>query len=78
MGGIGGWWLVPDARKQEIPADAFSAAGSRGQTVTVIPSHDIVIVRRGLDFAGAAFDQWSLVREVLKAFPANQLPTDGS
>jgi hypothetical protein len=31
------------------------------------------IVRRGLDYNGAAFDQWSLVREVLKAFPK---PTD--
>ncbi len=72
----GHWWLVPDARKQEVPADAFSAAGSRGQTVTVIPSHDIVIVRRGLDFAGAAFDQWSLVREVLKAFPPSTSPTE--
>ena len=72
----GHWWLVPDARKQEVPADAFSAAGSRGQYVTVIPSHDIVIVRRGLDFAGAAFDQWSLVREVLKAFPPSTSPTE--
>ncbi len=65
----GHWWLVPDARKQEVPAEAFSAAGSRGQYVTVVPSHDVVIVRRGLDYNGAAFDQWSLVREVLKAFP---------
>ncbi|MDG1013320.1 MAG: serine hydrolase [Luminiphilus sp.] len=69
----GHWWLVPDARKQEVPADAFSAAGSRGQYVTVVPSYDVVIVRRGLDYNGAAFDQWSLVREVLKAFPE---PTD--
>ncbi len=60
---------MPDARKQEVPAEAFSAAGSRGQYVTVVPSHDVVIVRRGLDYNGAAFDQWSLVREVLKAFP---------
>ena len=65
----GHWWLVPDARKQEVPADAFTAAGSRGQYVTVVSSHDVVIVRRGLDYNGAAFDQWSLVREVLKAFP---------
>lgn len=69
----GHWWLVPDARKHEVPAEAFSAAGSRGQYVTIVPSYDVVIVRRGLDYNGAAFDQWSLVREVLKAFPK---PTD--
>lgn len=67
--------MVPSARKQEVTADAFSAAGARGQHVTVIPSYDIVIVRRGLDFAGAAFDQWSPVREVLKAFPSSTSPT---
>lgn len=44
----------------------------RGQYVVVIPSHDLVIVRRGLDYNGAAFDHWSLVREVLKAFPTNE------
>ena len=64
---------MPDARKHEVPAEAFSAAGSRGQYVIIVPSHDVVIVRRGLDYKGAAFDQWSLVREVLKAFPK---PTD--
>ena len=34
----------------------------------MVPSHDLVIVRRGLDYGRQGFDRWSLVREVLKAF----------
>ncbi|MEM9387411.1 MAG: serine hydrolase [Pseudomonadota bacterium] len=66
----GQWWLVPDNRKGEVPADAYSTAGNRGQYVIVVPSHDLVIVRRGLDFGRQGFDRWSLTREVLKAIPA--------
>jgi CubicO group peptidase (beta-lactamase class C family) len=63
----GQWWLVPDSRT-DVPADAYSTAGNRGQYVIVVPSHDLVIVRRGLDFGRQGFDRWDLVREVLKAF----------
>jgi CubicO group peptidase (beta-lactamase class C family) len=63
----GQWWLVPDDRK-DVPGDAYSTAGNRGQYVVVVPSHDLVIVRRGLDFGGQGFDQWDMTREVLKAF----------
>lgn len=66
----GQWWLVPDDRKDEVPADAYSTAGNRGQYVLVVPSHDLVVVRRGLDYGGQGFDRWALLREVLKAFPA--------
>lgn len=65
----GQWWLVPDARKSEVPADAYSTAGNRGQYVIVVPSHDLVIVRRGLDYGKQGFNRWDLLREVLKAFP---------
>jgi CubicO group peptidase (beta-lactamase class C family) len=65
----GQWWLVPDDRKKEVPADAYSTAGNRGQYVIVDPSHDLVIVRRGLDYGKQGFDRWDLLREVLKAFP---------
>lgn len=63
------WWLVPDSRKGEVPAGAYSTAGNRGQYVIVDPSHDLVIVRRGLDYGKQGFDRWNLLREVLKAFP---------
>lgn len=62
----GQWWLVPDGRN-DIPKDAYSAAGNRGQYVIVVPSQELVIVRRGLDFGKQGFDRWDLTREVLKA-----------
>jgi CubicO group peptidase (beta-lactamase class C family) len=65
----GQWWLVPDDRKDEVPPDAYSTAGNRGQFVIVVPSHDLVIVRRGLDWGRQGFDRWDLTAEVLKAFP---------
>lgn len=66
----GQWWLVPDDRN-DIPKDAYSTSGNRGQYVIIVPSHDVVIVRRGLDFGRQGFDRWDLAREVLKAFPVN-------
>ncbi len=65
----GQFWLVPDERKGDVPPDAYSTAGNRGQFVIVVPSHDLVIVRRGLDYGRQGFDRWDLTREVLKAFP---------
>ncbi|MCB0651027.1 MAG: serine hydrolase [Saprospiraceae bacterium] len=62
----GQWWLVPDNRT-DVPKDAYSTAGNRGQYVIVVPSHDLVIVRRGLDYGRQGFDRWDLTREVLKA-----------
>ena len=63
----GQWWLVPDNRN-DVPKDAYSTAGNRGQYVIVVPSHDLVIVRRGLDYGRQGFNRWDLTREVLKAF----------
>jgi len=62
----GQWWLVPDDRK-DVPKDAYATSGNRGQYVVVVPSHDVVIVRRGLDFGKQGFNRWDLTREVLKA-----------
>ncbi len=64
----GHWWLVPDNRS-DVPSDAYATAGNRGQYVVVVPSHDIVIVRRGLDYGRQGFNHWDLTREVLSAFP---------
>ena len=69
----GQWWLVPDDRKGEVPADAYSTAGNRGQYVIVVPSHGLVIVRRGLDWGRQGFDRWDLLREVLRALPQQPL-----
>jgi CubicO group peptidase (beta-lactamase class C family) len=62
------WWLVPDGRT-DVPRDAYSAVGNRGQYVIVVPSRNLVIVRRGLDYGAQGFDRWDLTREVLKAIP---------
>ena len=66
----GQWWLVPDDRT-DVPPDAYSTAGNRGQYVVVVPSYSLVIVRRGLDWLPGphGFSQWDLTREVLKALP---------
>ena len=65
------WWLVPSDRK-DVPSDAYSTAGNRGQYVIVVPSHELVIVRRGLDWGAQGFNRWDLTREVLKAFPVSK------
>jgi CubicO group peptidase (beta-lactamase class C family) len=67
----GQWWLVPDDRS-DVPADAYSTAGNRGQYVIVVPGSDLVIVRRGLDYGNQGFNRWDLTREVLKAIPASR------
>jgi CubicO group peptidase (beta-lactamase class C family) len=63
------WWLVPDDR-HDVPRDAYATAGNRGQYVVVVPSHDLVIVRRGLDYGKQGFDRWDLTREIITAFAA--------
>ena len=62
------FWLVPDDRT-DVPHDAYSTSGNRGQYVIIVPTHDLVIVRRGLDWGRQGFNRWDLLREVLKAFP---------
>jgi CubicO group peptidase (beta-lactamase class C family) len=63
----GQWWLVPDHRT-DLPQDAYTAAGAGGQYALVVPSHDLVVVRRGFD-SGATLSAWDLLAEVLRAFP---------
>jgi CubicO group peptidase (beta-lactamase class C family) len=67
----GQWWLVPDART-DLPRDAYTAAGARGQFVIVVPSHDLVVVRRGLDRGAPGFSVWDLLHQILPAFPEGE------
>lgn len=61
-----GWWLLNNS--PGIPADTILAAGNRGQYIVVIPSRDLVIVRRGEDPAGGSgFDIEAFTRDVLAA-----------
>ncbi len=57
------FWLMN--RSEGVPPDAFAAFGNRGQYVVIIPSRDVVIVRRGEDPAGQGFDIAAFTRDVL-------------
>lgn len=62
----GQFWLVPEGR-DDVPKDAYSTNGNRGQYTVIVPSEDLVVVRRGLDYGRQGFSNWDLTREVLKA-----------
>jgi len=65
-----GWWTFrrPEGNAFEgIPDDAFAARGNRGQYVVVVPSRNVVIVRRGEDRVGTRFDIAAFTRDVLAA-----------
>jgi len=65
----GHFWLVPDNRA-DLPQDAYSTSGARGQFCVIVPSYDLVIVRRGLDWrTKPGLNQWNMLAEGLKAFP---------
>ncbi len=59
------FWLFN--KSEGIPADAISANGNRGQYVIIVPSRNIVIVRRGEDPAGKPFDHVAFTRDALAA-----------
>jgi CubicO group peptidase (beta-lactamase class C family) len=50
-----------------VPADAYIAQGNRGQYLAIVPSRNIVIVRRGYDGPQTAFDPEPFVRDILAA-----------
>jgi CubicO group peptidase (beta-lactamase class C family) len=65
-GGYGGqFWLNRDGELPEVPRDAFSARGARGQLTMVIPSLDVVSVRLGHTPHHAAGHHNALVREIV-------------
>ncbi|MBX3562406.1 MAG: serine hydrolase [Sphingomonas sp.] len=59
------FWLM--SRSEGVPADAFAAFGNRGQYLVMIPSRDLVIVRRGYDTAENRFDIAAFTRAVVAA-----------
>ncbi|WP_037087458.1 serine hydrolase domain-containing protein [Neorhizobium vignae] len=62
-------WL-PGKDKPDMLADAFFLQGHDGQTITVIPSLDLVVVRLGLTPSWNRYDPTRLVAEVVKATTA--------
>ncbi|MCZ4296688.1 serine hydrolase domain-containing protein [Henriciella marina] len=69
----GSFWLMD--RSEGVPADTYAGFGNRGQYLVIIPSLDMVIVRRGFDTAdGGRFDVAAFTRDVISAI--NQGHTD--
>ncbi len=61
------FWLFP-SRFAGMPDDAFSSAGNRGQYMMIIPSRNLVIIRRGYDSAdGPRFNIAKFSADILKA-----------
>ncbi|WP_246091841.1 serine hydrolase domain-containing protein [Aliirhizobium smilacinae] len=62
------WLPKPEAG---LPSDAFVISGHDGQTIFVIPSLDLVIVRLGLTPRSQGYDAAMLVSEVVKRVRAD-------
>jgi CubicO group peptidase (beta-lactamase class C family) len=59
------FWLLD--QMPGVPPGTFTTAGRKGQFVTVVPGHDLVIVRTGVDPDRARWRQDRLVAEVVAA-----------
>ncbi|MFC4292424.1 serine hydrolase domain-containing protein [Sphingorhabdus arenilitoris] len=59
------FWLMN--KSDGIPADTFAAFGNRGQYLVIIPSLNMVIVRRGYDSEGSHFDIEAFTRDIVAA-----------
>ena len=73
--GYGGlWWLNRGGAMDQVPADAYWAAGHMGQRTLVIPSREMVIVRLGPSAGG--FNPYfnNLVGEILEALGLGVTP----
>lgn len=68
------WLEVPEeycATGDELPDDAFHAAGHEAQFVTIVPSRGLVIVRLGRTRYPEAWDHCAFVRDLLTAIDAS-------
>jgi len=60
------WWLLGGF--EGLPGDTFAALGNRGQHLVIIPSQNLVIIRRGFDDnGGARFDIARFASEIVSA-----------
>jgi len=59
-----GFWLLN--KSEGVPADTFAAMGNRGQFIVIVPSLNVVIVRRGEDPTGSRFDIAAFTRDVIE------------
>jgi len=52
-----------------VPDGTYAALGNRGQFLVIVPSRNVVIVRRGYDYRGNYFDGPKFTAEILAALP---------
>lgn len=60
------FWLLD--QMPGVPEGTYTTAGNKGQYVTIVPAHDLVIVRTGVDPNGKRFLQHALIADVIGAF----------
>jgi len=64
-------WLLDNL--PGIPAGTFTTVGNKGQYVTVVPKHNLVVVRTGVDPVGVRFSQDRLVADIVaELYPTTQ------
>jgi len=64
------WWLYNEF--PGLPADTYAALGNRGQILMIIPSRNLLLVRRGYDLAGGpGFQMHEFAADILKAMDAD-------
>lgn len=61
------FWLMNNSKG--VPKDSFAGFGNRGQYLVIIPSRNLVIVRRGYDTRSDRFDIAAFTREIVAALP---------
>ena len=61
-------WLAGND-DEGVPADTFFLQGHDGQTIAIIPSLDMAVIRLGLTPRWNGYDADRLIAEVAKALP---------
>lgn len=59
------FWLMNNIKG--IPDDTFGGLGNRGQYLVIMPSLDLIIVRRGYDTRTTRFDIAAFTKDIVKA-----------
>jgi CubicO group peptidase (beta-lactamase class C family) len=60
------FWLLGGV--EGLPEGAYTTSGNKGQHATIIPAHNMVVVRTGVDPLGARWNQARFVSATLEAF----------
>ena len=65
------FWLY--GQEHGLPDGTFAARGNRGQYLFIMPSKNLLVVRRGFDeVGGVRFDMTAFTRDVVENLPSEQ------